>query len=212
MTLNVFDLDKTLINGDSNELWHEFLCEKKIIDENFIKEDKRLMDLYAQGKLNMDEYLNFACDAFSKISIQETNLLLKIFIQEKIQNIVFSKAKEWINNAKHKLIISATPEFIVKEVANFLNIKDAIGMRLKQKNGFFTKEYEIPLSYQEGKVHCLQNWLKEKNLHFDEIIFYTDSINDLPLCNFATKINCINPDQKLKHLAIKNNWIIHELK
>lgn len=211
MTLNVFDLDKTLINGDSNELWHDFLLEKGILDEAFLKEDKRLMQLYAKGELDMDEYLKFAVSVFSKLDIFQTQNLMDEYLKSKIKPIIHKEAQEWIKNSAHSLIISATPEFIVKNVANLLGVKEAIGMRLVIRENYFTNIYEKPLSYQDGKVECLKNWLNAQNLKFDKIIFYTDSINDLPLCKFAHKAICINPDTALEKEAKQNGWEIYKI-
>lgn len=209
MKLTVFDLDKTLINGDSNELWHEFLKEKEILDDEFIEEDKRLMGLYAKGELDMDEYLKFALLALKALSLKEVDSLMSEFIEIKIAPIVYKEAPAVIKNAKNPLIISATPEFIVKPIGKFLGIDEAIGMRLVEENGYFTNKYEKPLSYQEGKVACLQNWLQEKNMSPEKIIFYTDSINDLPLCEFAHEAYCVNPDEKLKDIAKQRKWKIY---
>lgn len=211
MTLNVFDLDKTLIDGDSNELWHEFLLEKQILDDEFLKEDKRLMDLYAKGELDMDEYLKFAVEAFTKLDIFQTQNLMSEYLENKIKPIIHKEAQEWIKNSTHSLIISGTPEFIVKNVANLLGIKEAIGMRLIIKENYFTNIYEKPLSYQEGKIECLKNWLDAQELKFTNIVFYTDSINDLPLCKFADEAICVNPDESLEKEANQNGWKIYKI-
>lgn len=209
MTVTVFDLDKTLINGDSNELWHEFLKEKGILDDGFIQEDKRLMGLYAVGELDMDEYLKFALLALKALSLKEIDSFMSEFIETKIAPIIYKEAPAVIKVAKNPLIISATPEFIVRRIGKFLGIDEAIGMRLVEENGYFTNKYEKPLSYQEGKVACLKNWLKEKNMSPEKIIFYTDSINDLPLCEFAHEAYCVNPDAKLENIAKHKNWKIY---
>ncbi len=209
MTLHVYDLDKTLINGDSNELWHEYLQELGILDDEFIKEDKRLMDLYAQGKLDMDMYLEFAVSAFKLIDKQKIESLMDKFLTSKIKPIVHKEAEKIIKNAKHKLIISATPEFIVRPISHMLGIDECIGMRLVMENGKFTGKYEKPLSYKGGKVDCLKIWLKEKDLHPEKITFYSDSINDLPLLEFADFAYCVNPDSQLENIAKKRDWVIY---
>lgn len=209
MTLYVFDLDKTLIDGDSNELWHEFIEEKGFVDRAFIEEDKRLMALYAKGELNMDEYLEFALTGLSSLSVSKTQALMDEFLDKKIKPIVYKEVPQLIKEAQHSIIISATPEFVVKNVASMLGIYESIGMRLIEKNGYFTNRYEKPLSYREGKVACLKNWLADKNLKPKHIIFYTDSINDLPLCEFAHEVYCVNPDEKLEKIAKSKKWMIY---
>ncbi len=210
MTLEVYDLDKTLLNGDSNELWHEYLLDLNILNRDFIQKDKELMDLYAQGKLDMDTYLEFAIDALSVLSLSDIEELMPRFLDEYIKPIVHKEAKELIKNAKHKLIISATPEFVVRPISQMLGIDECIGMRLKVKDNKFTSQYEIPLSYKDGKVECLKQWLKQKNLSFDKIVFYSDSINDLPLLEYANEAYCVNPDDKLRAVAKEKKWTIYE--
>ncbi len=212
MILNVYDLDKTLLNGDSNELWHNYMLELGLLDDEFISEDKRLMDLYAKGELDMDKYLSFAISALKKLDEKTIESLMGGFLEKKIKPIVFSEAKKLIKQDEHKLIISATPEFIVRPISLMLGIKECIGMRLLRKDGVFTGKYEKPLSYREGKVECLKNWLKEKNLNPSKIRFYSDSINDLPLLEYADEAYCINPDAKLEKEAKKRGWSIYSWK
>ncbi len=209
MKLDIYDLDKTLINGDSNELWHKYLLELGILDDEFIKEDKRLMDLYAKGCLDMDEYLAFAVSALSIVDKQKVDELMGEFLEKKIKPIVHQEAVEIIQNTTHKLIISATPEFVVRPISNMLGIDECIGMRLIIEDGKFTSKYEKPLSYKEGKVECFKQWLKEKNLSFDSTCFYSDSINDLPLLEYVDKAYCVNPDEKLEKIAKKRGWSIY---
>lgn len=209
MILHVYDLDKTLIHGDSNELWHEYLLDIGILDDDFIKEDKRLMDLYAKGVLDMDEYLAFAIDALKVVDRKKIDELMDDFLKIKIKPIVYKQTPKLLNEAKNRLIISATPEFIVSPISKMLGIDECIGMRLITKDGKFTGKYEKPLSYKEGKVTCLKAWLKEKNISPEKTIFYSDSINDLPLLEYADEAFCVNPDEKLREKAQKNGWEIY---
>ncbi len=209
MKLDVYDLDKTLINGDSNELWHKYLLELNILDNEFIKKDKELMDLYAEGKLDMDTYLDFAVDALSVLSLSDIEALMPKFLEEKIKPIVHEEAYELIANAKHKLIISATPEFVVQPISQMLGIDECVGMRLMVENDKYTSKYELPLSYKEGKVKCLKQWIREKNIDVEKIAFYSDSINDLPLLEYAHEAYCVNPDEKLKSIALERKWTIY---
>lgn len=208
MQLYVFDLDKTLINGDSNELWHKYLYELGILNDEFMQKDKELMDLYALGKLDMDEYLSFALLALKTLSLSQIDELMQKFLQTKIKPIIYKQTNDILKKAKNKIIISATPEFIVSPIAKFLGVDECVGMRLVEQNGYYTNKYKLPLSYKEGKVQCLKQWLNEKNLKPKHITFYTDSINDLPLCNYADEAICINADEMLKQIAREKNWDI----
>ncbi len=210
MILHVFDLDKTLLCGDSNELWHKHLLELGLLDEGFIKEDKRLMDLYAKGQLDMDTYLNFVFDALKQTSLDEISSLMGEFLEKKIKSLIYPDAKNILAKAQNKLIISATADFLVAPIAKMLGVDESIGLKLSTKDGKFTGKYELPLSYKEGKVECLKLWLKQKNLTCKKIIFYSDSINDLPLLEYAHEAHCVNPDEKLERVAKTKKWKIHK--
>lgn len=208
MTITVFDLDKTLINGDSYDLWHKFLFEKKIIDLDFIEKNKKMGELYDDGKLNMLEYLEFSVSSLNTLNLDDIDALMPEFLDKKIQPIIFEEAKEWLANSNPNLIISATPEYIVKPVAKLLGVKNAIGVKLKIENNFYTSKFFEPLTFREGKIDGLKKYLKEQNLEPNKVVFYTDSINDLSMCMFADTVFCVNPDEKLKKEALKNCWNI----
>lgn len=208
VVLTVFDLDKTLINGDSYDLWHEFLLEKNLLDVNFIKENEKMIALYDAGNLDMKEYLKFSITSLNSLNLEQILNLIGEYLEAKIKPIIYKEAKIWIKNQTPNLIISATPEYIVKPVAKFLGVKDAIGVNLVVKNGFYTDEFIPPLSFQEGKIEALKIYLKDKNLNPKKIVFYTDSINDLAMCEFADITNCVNPDPKLKKIATLKGWNI----
>ncbi|NLY03682.1 MAG: HAD-IB family hydrolase [Campylobacter sp.] len=210
--LSVFDLDKTLIKGDSYDLWHDFLLEKKILGDEFIEKNEEMGKLYDAGKLDMDTYIKFSEISLKSVSLDEISTLIPEFLESKILPIVHDNAKIWLNSSRNsQLIISATPEYIVKPIAHFLGVKHAIGVKLKIKNGYYISKYEKPMSYQEGKVVCLKNWLKDQKLKPKKIKFYTDSINDITLCKFADSVVCVSPDDELRAIAVKQNWEIVEI-
>lgn len=209
--LSVFDLDKTLICGDSYDLWHEFLLEKGILGDEYIEKNNQMIELYNKGELDMDAYIKFSEISLSALSIDEISSLMPEFLSLKISPIIRDNAKIWLNDSKDlQLIISATPEYIVKPVANLLGVREAIGVKLKVKNNYYIGEYSAPLSYQDGKVECLKIWLEKKAISPKEIKFYTDSINDLPLCEFADSVVCVSPDLKLRKIAVDKGWEIVE--
>lgn len=211
MTLNVFDLDKTLIDGDSYDLWHEYLLENGILDESFIAENNKMIELYNKGKLDMIEYLKFSLTSLKSLNQNEIEKLLPHYLKEKIAPIIYKESRKWIDELKPNLIISATPQYIVAPVAKLLGVKEFIGVRLKCKDGFYTDEFIPPLSYKEGKVVALQNYIKKHNLKPDKIRFFTDSINDIALCKFVDEAICVNPDEKLRKEALQNGWQILNL-
>lgn len=209
--LYVFDLDETLINTDSCKLWNAFLVEKGLVDdETFLIEDKRLLALYAEGKMDMEEYLRFSMSPLTGISSDAIHNLALECVQTKVVPTQFEQAKVLISSLTEQgidmLVISATVSFIVKKVANEFGIKHAIGIDLIEKEGCFTDQVLGVPSYREGKVKRLQQWLKEQDKSYSEIHFYSDSINDLPLCEYADYAYLVNPCVQLRAHAERDNW------
>ncbi|ELV8625786.1 HAD family hydrolase [Vibrio cidicii] len=209
--LYVFDLDKTLINGDCAMIWNAFLAEKGIAtDANFVQEDQRLMALYDQGKMNMADYLAFTIAPLTHLPIEEVHALATECVERDILPKQFSQAKTLIAQLQREgidmLIISASVSFLVKAVAQRLGIKQAIGIDL-QLNGdrYSTQISGIP-SYREGKVTRLKEWLKTENRSDVTIHFYTDSINDLPLCQYADVTYLVNPCPQLEAYSAQTKW------
>ena len=213
--LYVFDMDETLINADCAMLWHEFLVEQKIAtNPNFIAEDKRLMGLYAKGKLDIKEYLNFSIEPIRHLSVEQVSQLADQCVEEKILSKIFPQANTLIEQLHQQqramLIISASVTFLVAAVAKRIGIQYAIGIDLVEKDNQFTPTILGTPSYQQGKVTRLQQWCDQQSESFSEVHFYTDSINDLPLCEYADFSYLVNPCERLLEQAKWKPWkILH---
>ena len=211
--LYVFDMDETLVNGDAAMMWNEFLVEKGIAsDASFVEEDQRLMGLYTQGKLDMEDYLTFAMQPLADMTTQQVNALVEECVDTKVLPNLFKQTLPLIEQLKRDeidmLIISASVTFLVEVVGRKLGIPEALGIDLVEKQGRYTSKIEGVPSYREGKVIRLEQWIAAQPTTYSEIHFYTDSINDLPLCEFADYAYLVNPCPRLKALADRPNWQI----
>lgn len=211
--LYVFDMDETLVNGDAAMMWNEFLVEKGIAsDASFVEEDQRLMGLYTQGKLDMEDYLTFAMQPLADLTTQQVNTLVEECVDTKVLPNLFKHTLPLIEQLKRDeidmLIISASVTFLVEVVGRKLGIPEALGIDLVEKQGRYTSKIEGVPSYREGKVTRLEQWIAAQPTTYSEIHFYTDSINDLPLCEFADYAYLVNPCPRLKALADRPNWQI----
>jgi len=209
--LYIFDLDETLLNGDSAMLWHQFLVKEGfILNASFLEEDKRLMKLYSEGKLDMQQYLNFCIAPLTNIPVIKIEKLVKKFVENDITPRIFPQARQLINQlqgqGKEIIIISATVNFLVSEIAKHLNIKHHLAIDLETNNNFYSAQIKGVASYQNGKVIRLKAWLKNQVNQYQILHFYTDSINDLSLCEFADIVNVVNPCAMLASKARQNNW------
>lgn len=211
--LYVFDLDETLIKADSAMIWNEFLVEKGIVDDaNFLTEDQRLMALYSQGRLDMDDYLKFAMAPIAHLSLGEVEKLVNECVDKWIapkQSRQSIPLLEQLNKqGVDTLIISATVSFIVEAVAQHLGVEQSMGIELVTEDDRYTAKVSGVPSYREGKVTRLEQWLSARDETYSEIHFYTDSINDLPLCERADYAYLVNPCPRLKAIADRPNWTI----
>ncbi len=222
MNLAIFDLDNTLIAGDSDYLWGQFLVDKKLVDgEVYERENQRFYDEYKAGTLDIFEFLQFSLAPLSQHSIDELNTLHKEFMQTRINSIWLPKAEALLEkhrkNNDYLLIITATNHFVTAPIAQKLGVDDIIAtMPEKIDNHYTGKVSGIPC-FQEGKVTRLEQWLEQKNqerreFNLQESYFYSDSFNDLPLLQKVGHPIAVDPDEKLRNYAQQQGWPVISLR
>lgn len=209
--LAIFDLDDTLIEGDSSVLWTQYLWDKQVItDSRFVEADKQMMAQYNAGTLDMATYLRFSLQALSGITTQKIDSWLDDFIDEVIIPRMYPEAIRTLEHYRQQaipiIVISATVSFIVKKVAQRFGADVAMGIDIKQQNGCYTTEIEGIPTFKQGKVKRLLQWISHQPITDAYCYFYTDSANDLPMCQFADEVFIVNGDQKLQQAAEENNW------
>lgn len=212
-SLYVFDMDETLINDDCAMLWNQFLVQKGIVtDPHFIEQDKRLMALYAQGQMKMEEYLTFSMAPLAGMPKDKVNAWVQECVDTLILPKQFKQSKPLIEQLKQQgtemIIISASVTFLVQAVASRLGIQHALGIDLVEEDNAYTAQIAGVPSYREGKVKRLESWLAVQPQRYQSIHFYTDSINDLPLCEFADYVYLVNPCQQLRAYRDRENWVV----
>ena len=213
MTLAIFDLDNTLLEGDSDSAWFHFLVEQRAVaDEyNVAKTNLKFYHDYVAGKLNFDAYADFAFGILSSIPLARLKQLRKLYFKDKILPMVRPKAVELIDShrkRKHTLLVStATNNFLTEPVSRYLNMDGLLATQLEQNsNGFSGKYFGTP-NFREGKVDNLMLWLKNHPQHqLATTYFYSDSINDKPLLEIVGHPRVVNPDEQLRLEATKRRW------
>ena len=217
MNLAIFDLDNTLLGGDSDYLWGQFLVEKKLVDPViYEQENQRFYDEYKAGTLDIYEFLEFSLAPLSQHSTAELSELHNEFMQKKIASIWLPKAEKLL--ARHRLnndfllIITATNYFVTAPIAKKLGVDDIIATMPEQKNGAYTGKVAGIPCFQDGKVERLSQWLQEYNYSLDNSHFYSDSVNDLPLLLKVTHPVAVDPDDKLKIHAAEHCWPVISLR
>jgi len=217
MSLAIFDLDNTLLGGDSDYLWGRFLIEQGLVDgEVYERENQRFYDQYRAGTLDIYEFLAFMLRPLAETPLAELLGWRARFMAEKIQPILLPKATELLDRHRAAgdtlLIITATNRFITEPIAERLGVPHLLATEPEFADGRYTgRSFGIPC-FQQGKVERLQEWLAETGHDLAESWFYSDSLNDLPLLAKVSKPVAVDPDPTLRAHAEKSGWPIISLR
>ena len=217
MALAIFDLDETLIHGDCATLWSAQMGRLGWVDpESFMRRNNELMEAYSQGKLAMEEFMAFSLEPLIGRTPEEVAYLIGPWVEDFIEPIIFSDATKTV--AAHRkagdriLVISASGVHLVKPIAERLGIDEVLGIELEVVNGVYTGKTVGTLTYREGKIARLLEWLDAEEENLEGASFYSDSRNDLPLLLKVDHPHAVNPDPVLREQAEKAGWPIHHWK
>jgi len=217
MPLTLFDLDNTLIAGDSDHGWGEFLVTKHIVDADYYKRmnDQFYQD-YQNGQLDMSAYLEFSLAPLGKLNHSALTQLHEQFMEEVIEPLWLPKAEALIqkhrDNGDTLMIITSTNRFVVEPICNKLGVEHLIATELEQQSNQYTGHVSGIPSYKEGKVTRLNQWLEQSAISMTDSSFYSDSINDLPLLEIVDHPVAVDPCPQLKTVALQRGWNIISLR
>ncbi len=217
MTLAIFDLDNTLLNGDSDYLWGQFLAQQGHVDATFYeKENQRFYDEYVAGTLDIFEFLEFSLAPLSKMTMSKLKQLHNEFMKKHILPAITSKSRALIQKHTDKndtlLIITATNLFITAPIAEELGINNILATEPEIINKRYSGKVAGTPCFREGKVERLTKWLKQTGGNLADSCFYSDSHNDLPLLEMVTKPVAVDPDDTLRSHAEMKGWDIISLR
>jgi HAD superfamily hydrolase (TIGR01490 family) len=217
MRLALFDLDNTLLGGDSDHAWGDYLCERGILDTATYKtrNDEFYQD-YLAGTLDLTAYLNFTLEILGRTEMAQLDEWHNDFMRDCIEPIILPKALELI--AKHReagdklVVITATNRFVTGPIVERLGIETLLATECEIVDGRYTgRTTDVPC-FREGKVTRLDRWLTENQLSLDDSYFYSDSLNDLPLLEKVANPVAVDPDPKLRAEAEKRGWPVITLR
>lgn len=217
MSLAIFDLDNTLLNGDSDHAWGEFLVRQRIVEPEFYRrQNDEFYELYKQGQLDILQYLEFALAPLTRFTIEELELLHRQFMQEFIAPMRQRKADALLQKHREQgdflLIITATNRFVTAPIARALGVDDLLATDPERVGNRYTGRVKGIPCYREGKVQRLREWLDETEHSLDDSYFYSDSINDLPLLEVVTHPFVVDGDERLQAEARQRNWPLISLR
>jgi len=220
MNLALFDLDNTLLAGDSDFEWAQFLIERRVLDrEVYEARNLEFYEQYKAGTLDIHEFLDFQLKPLSRHPRRQLDSWHSEFMAKKVKQLIAPGARKLIEqhmlNGDLCVIITATNSFVTAPIAQALGVSYLIATEPEQQDGEFTGRVSGTPCFREGKIARLESWLDEHNLtwlSFLESWFYSDSLNDLPLLIKVTHPVAVDPDPTLRNHAEKNGWPIISLR
>jgi len=217
LNLTLFDLDNTLLAGDSDFEWAQFLIEQGVLDgEVYEARNKAFYEQYRNGTLDIHAFLDFQLKPLSRHPRRVLDDWHGKFMRKKILPIVRPRARELVerHRADLCLIITATNSFVTAPIAREFGIDNLIATEPAQVDGEFTGEVAGTPCFREGKVKLLEDWLASRGQSlksFAQSRFYSDSLNDLSLLARVTHPVAVDPDATLRAHAELHGWPIISL-
>ena len=214
MSLAIFDLDNTLIGGDSDYLWGEFLCDEGIISDrqSFEKKNDYFYQQYELGSLDIYAWAEFSFEILSHYSINELEAFHHKFMAQKIEPIFLEKAQDCINSHKRNgdtvLVITASNTFVTAPIVKRYGINHLIATEPEIVSGRYTGKVSGIPCFKSGKIENLIPWLERNGESLKDSTFYSDSHNDLPLLELVDNPVAVNADKILAKIAQTNGWDI----
>ncbi|HZP91437.1 MAG TPA: HAD family hydrolase [Burkholderiales bacterium] len=218
MRLALFDLDNTLLAGDSDFEWAQFLIEKGVLDrEVYEARNQQFFEAYKAGSLDIHAFLDFQLKPLSRHPRAQLDAWHAEFMEEKIRPIITQKARDLVasHSGDARAVVTATNSFVTRPIAREFGIEHLIATEPEEVDGEFTGRVRGAPAFREGKVARLKSWLAEHGVDWNgltETWFYSDSLNDLPLLSIVSHPVAVDPDETLKEHAFANDWLVISLR
>ncbi|MDD5472028.1 MAG: HAD-IB family hydrolase [Sideroxydans sp.] len=220
MNLALFDLDNTLLTGDSDFEWSQFLIEQGVLDrELFEAKNLAFYEQYKAGTLDIHEFLDFQLKPLSRHARKVLDAWHDDFMRIKVRPMMGDKARALVNEHLAAgdvcVVITATNSFVTAPIVREFGIAHLIATDPEQRDGEFTGGVAGVPSFREGKVTRMEQWLAERGWGWDSFersCFYSDSLNDLPLLSKVKRPVAVDPDATLRAHAEAQGWPVISLR
>ena len=207
--LTIFDLDNTLLAGDSDRAWGQYLVEIKTLQSDYLDKSERFYNSYYDGSLDIDGFLQFCLQPLINNKMEDLLQIREDFINKKIKPMLLDKGRDTVEKRKALgpvIIATATNSFVTRPIADLYNIDQLIATEFEIKNNKFTGQVLGIPCFREGKVNKVQEWASKKGYSLSDATFYSDSFNDLPLLLKVSNAIVVDGDKKLIEEAQKYGW------
>jgi HAD superfamily hydrolase (TIGR01490 family) len=220
VNLTLFDLDNTLLNGDSDFEWSQFLIRIGVLDrELFEAQNLAFYEHYKAGTLDIQEFLDFQLKPLSRHARKTLDEWHQRFMREQALGMITQAARDLVNRHRTAgdvcVIITATNSFVTAPIAREFGVEHLIATEPDHKGGEFTGRVAGVPCFREGKITRLESWLREQGWNLDsfaDTTFYSDSLNDLPLLAKVKNPIAVNPDDTLRNHAEQHGWPVMSLR
>lgn len=217
MRLAIFDLDHTLLAGDSDHLWGEFMIEQGLVErDHHRRHNDRFYADYKAGTLDIAAYTRFALEPLVRLGPGKLLPLREQFIATRIDPIVAPAAPALLERHRMSgdelLIITATSRFVAEPIAQLLDVDELLATDPEIVDGRYTGAIAGIPCYREGKVRRFEQWLAQQGRRYEHATFYSDSHNDLPLLRHVQQPVAVDPDTELRAEAQRHGWPIITLR
>lgn len=220
MDLVLFDLDNTLLAGDSDFAWAQFLIGKGVLDRE-VQEAKNIAfyEQYKAGTLDIFEFLDFQLAPLARHSRAELDAWHREFLQDSIRPMITAQARALVNQHLERgaivAVVTATNSFVTGPIVREFGIPHLIATIPAQQDGAFTGKPRGTPAFKSGKIERVEAWLESLGLYFgsfEQSWFYSDSHNDLPLMQKVDKPVAVDPDDTLRAHAVQRGWPVISLR
>jgi HAD superfamily hydrolase (TIGR01490 family) len=217
VSIALFDLDNTLIAGDSDFLWGCFLVEQGIVDgTSYERANRRFYDQYKVGELDIHEFLAFQLRPLAEHDLPQLQRWRAQYVEEKIVPILLPRARQLVAHHRERgdtlVVITATNRFITSPIVGLYGIEHLLATEPELVDGRFTGGVAGIPCFQDGKVRVLEDWVAGRQLSLEDSCFYSDSHNDLPLLKRVTWPTAVDPDEILEAHARQQDWPVISLR
>ena len=220
MELVLFDLDNTLLAGDSDFEWAQYLISRGVLDkEVYEARNQAFFDQYKAGTLDIFEFLDFQLKPLARHSREQLDAWHKAFMDSRVRPMMTPEARALVNRHLEEgavvAIVTATNSFVTYPIARAFGIPHLIATVPAQEGGAFTGKPRGTPAFKDGKIERVEAWLESLGLcwsSFERSWFYSDSHNDLPLLGKVTNPVAVDPDDTLRIHATSRGWPVISLR
>jgi HAD superfamily hydrolase (TIGR01490 family) len=216
VALALFDLDNTLLAGDSEHAWGEFLIDIGAVDEeSFRAENDRLYEEYLAGTLDIYESIRFQLGPLMEHPPETLRRWQEEFMRSRIEPMITQAAVDLVEEHRGSgddlAIITASNSFVTRPIADRFGVRELLAIELERIYGRYTGRVLGTPTFREGKVLRLQEWIESNCRTLEGSHFYSDSHNDLPLLQRVDHPVAVDPDPVLRAHAEAMGWPIVRL-